>query len=226
MPVQLLENYSRSKDKDGAITTDPELDLYFTYTEREYDAESWLYYYRARMYDPSIGRFIQSDPHPGKLKNPITFNSKYIYAGNNPILNTDPNGKFFGLGFILIGAGLWTGGSIFGQMLNNSTSSKPLFSGINSKFILSSFVVGGVNTIIAGAASPWAIAAGLFVGLAVNSIVAFGVDEGIINQKHENEAKFIGNTIGGYYATPSATGDGFYGEGYDSHDALLEFTPK
>ncbi|MBI4640627.1 MAG: RHS repeat-associated core domain-containing protein [Candidatus Tectomicrobia bacterium] len=34
----------------------------YTYTSREYDAESGLYYYRARYYDPRSGRFLSEDP--------------------------------------------------------------------------------------------------------------------------------------------------------------------
>ncbi|MFH1478161.1 MAG: RHS repeat-associated core domain-containing protein [Candidatus Omnitrophota bacterium] len=33
----------------------------YTYTGREYDPESRLYYYRARYYDANIGRFLQED---------------------------------------------------------------------------------------------------------------------------------------------------------------------
>ena len=34
----------------------------YTYTGRELDAESGLYYYRARYYDAQIGKFTQRDP--------------------------------------------------------------------------------------------------------------------------------------------------------------------
>ena len=34
----------------------------FTFTSREFDAETGLYYYRARYYDSGSGRFIQEDP--------------------------------------------------------------------------------------------------------------------------------------------------------------------
>ena len=34
----------------------------YTYTGREFDVESGLYYYRARYYDPMSGRFLQVDP--------------------------------------------------------------------------------------------------------------------------------------------------------------------
>jgi len=33
----------------------------FTFTAREYDKETGLYYYRARYYDPQTGRFLSQD---------------------------------------------------------------------------------------------------------------------------------------------------------------------
>jgi RHS repeat-associated protein len=32
------------------------------FTARQWDMESGLYYYRARFYNPSLGRFLQTDP--------------------------------------------------------------------------------------------------------------------------------------------------------------------
>jgi uncharacterized protein RhaS with RHS repeats len=46
-----------------------------------------LFYYRARYYDPTIGRFLQEDPI-GLLGGP----NFYVYAGNDPITNVDPFG--------------------------------------------------------------------------------------------------------------------------------------
>ena len=61
----------------------------YTYTGREFDPESGLLYYRARYYDPTIGRFLQEDP--------IGFNSGdlnfYTYVGNNPLTFIDPSGN-------------------------------------------------------------------------------------------------------------------------------------
>ncbi len=34
----------------------------YRFTARQWDSESGLYYYRARMYDPNLGRFLQADP--------------------------------------------------------------------------------------------------------------------------------------------------------------------
>ncbi|MBK27072.1 MAG: hypothetical protein CME70_23915 [Halobacteriovorax sp.] len=71
---------------------------YFTYTNREFDEESGLYYYRARMYDANVGRFLSVDPHPGSSSSPITHLSKYIYTANNPIRLLDPSGEKFKIG--------------------------------------------------------------------------------------------------------------------------------
>jgi RHS repeat-associated protein len=59
----------------------------FQYTARESDTETGLYYYRARYYDPSLGRFISEDP--------IQFGSDvnfFAYIGNSPTNYIDPLG--------------------------------------------------------------------------------------------------------------------------------------
>jgi RHS repeat-associated protein len=57
------------------------------YAGREYDAESGLYYVRARYYDPELGRFNSEDPIG--LAGGI---NPYVYAGNDPVNSTDPLG--------------------------------------------------------------------------------------------------------------------------------------
>ncbi len=62
----------------------------FTYTGREFDAESGLYYYRARYYDAATGRFINQDPigfAAGDL-------NLYRYVFNSPVNLRDPDGRF------------------------------------------------------------------------------------------------------------------------------------
>ena len=60
----------------------------FRYTGRDFDSETGLYYYRARYYDPSTGRFITEDPW--HFDGGIDF---YDYASNNPAVFADPFGN-------------------------------------------------------------------------------------------------------------------------------------
>lgn len=58
----------------------------------QYTGQAWLpelsaYYYKARVYDPHLGRFLQTDP--------ISYDAGpnlYAYVGNDPINDTDPLG--------------------------------------------------------------------------------------------------------------------------------------
>lgn len=60
----------------------------YKYTGRRYDPESGLYYYRARYYSASLGRFLQTDP-VGYTDNL----NWYAYVGNDPTDRTDPTGN-------------------------------------------------------------------------------------------------------------------------------------
>jgi len=57
------------------------------FTSREYDRESGLYFYRARYYDPSLGRFVSQDPIG--ITDDVNL---YAYVGNNAINRVDPTG--------------------------------------------------------------------------------------------------------------------------------------
>jgi RHS repeat-associated protein len=60
----------------------------FGFTGREFDSETGLYFYRARYYSPSLGRFTSKDPI-GLDGGDVNF---YGYVGNNPVNYTDPWG--------------------------------------------------------------------------------------------------------------------------------------
>jgi RHS repeat-associated protein len=57
-----------------------------------------LYYYGARYYDASMGRFISADPTIPDSENPKALN-RYAYALNNPLKYVDPSG----LDYLLVG---------------------------------------------------------------------------------------------------------------------------
>jgi RHS repeat-associated protein len=60
----------------------------FQYTGRDFDSETSLYYYRARYYDTTTGRFLNEDPIG--FRGGIDF---YAYVKNNPITSSDPTGQ-------------------------------------------------------------------------------------------------------------------------------------
>lgn len=94
-------------DAYGNLTAaNPDFQQPYAYTGREYDEESGLYYYRARYYDPAVGRFITADPRginehvqgyraglrAGVMNRPPLELNPYRYVRNNPLRWRDPLG--------------------------------------------------------------------------------------------------------------------------------------
>ncbi|RPI74433.1 MAG: hypothetical protein EHM45_19085, partial [Desulfobacteraceae bacterium] len=65
----------------------------YKFTDQEFDPETGLYNYNARLYDPMIGRFISPDTVVPGILNPQSLN-RYSYCDNNPLIYTDPDGHF------------------------------------------------------------------------------------------------------------------------------------
>jgi RHS repeat-associated protein len=65
----------------------------YTFTDQEWDAETGLYNYDARMYDPATAGFISPDALLQDIYAPALLN-RYIYVGNNPLGYIDPTGHF------------------------------------------------------------------------------------------------------------------------------------
>jgi RHS repeat-associated protein len=83
----VVQSYKYSSYGKMEFILDPGFVQPYTFTAREVDTETGLYYYRARHYDPISGRFVQTDPigTTGGL-------NFYAYVGNNPVSFIDPLG--------------------------------------------------------------------------------------------------------------------------------------
>jgi RHS repeat-associated protein len=84
----------------------------FKYTGQEEDKESGLLYYKARYYDPILGRFISADDLT--VSNDLYGQNKYMYVRGNPVLWVDRDGKWcskntLGVVLFMVGGPIATG---------------------------------------------------------------------------------------------------------------------
>jgi RHS repeat-associated protein len=75
-----FDSYGNVTASTGSVTSP------LMFTGQYKDAESSLYYLRARYYDPGTGQFISRDPAVATTREP------YAYVGDNPLNGTDPSG--------------------------------------------------------------------------------------------------------------------------------------
>jgi RHS repeat-associated protein len=96
--VDALGSIVKRTDSTGAVVSVRDYDAYgqlrngpamsgYSYTGREWDNETTLFYYRARYYESTTGRFLGEDPID--LAGGI---NQYTYAKSNPVRWRDPLG--------------------------------------------------------------------------------------------------------------------------------------
>ena len=90
--VQTLTYFPYGGTRTNQSFTTPAVNVPYKYTGKELDTTG-LYYYEARYYDATLGRFISADTIVPNPRDPQDLN-RYTYAGNNPLKYTDPTGHF------------------------------------------------------------------------------------------------------------------------------------
>ena len=130
---------------------------YYYFTGKPLDDESGLFYFGARYYDPSLGRFITADAVVQDPYNPQTLN-RYSYTSNNPINRIDPDGhrwswkkfwKSFAGAFVSGLVTVMTGNPLLGAMTGGALSG-----GLNGGW--SGALIGGTQLGIFGGIVGWA----------------------------------------------------------------------
>jgi RHS repeat-associated protein len=90
--AQTLTYYPYGGTKTNQSFTTPAVNVPYKYTGKELDGTG-LYYYEARYYDATLGRFISADTIVPQIYDPQTLN-RYSYVRNNPLSYTDPTGHW------------------------------------------------------------------------------------------------------------------------------------
>jgi RHS repeat-associated protein len=67
------------------------------FTGEYYDSELSLYYLRARLYDPTLGRFTSCDP----VEDPANKLHRYVYCGNDGVNAVDWSGENVDIGSLV-----------------------------------------------------------------------------------------------------------------------------
>ncbi|XP_053666139.1 uncharacterized protein LOC128715282 [Anopheles marshallii] len=160
--------------------TDLDGQLSYLYTGQEWEPETGLYNYRARLYDPDIGRFYQMDPKE-------QYPSPYVYAGNSPVALIDPDGELaFAISCIVMAIiGAYIGAASAGKSWN------PLEWNWKSK----SLWLGMIGGALTGLSIPYNLTASIayFVGMGLSLSASIGI--------------MIGSGITfGYFAMAAASG--------------------
>jgi RHS repeat-associated protein/uncharacterized repeat protein (TIGR01451 family) len=183
----------------------------FSYTGREFDQASGLYYYRARYYDPASGRFISEDPSPAL--NP------YPYAADDPVNATDPTGANTveaALRFIMIGA-------VVGAISNGLATA--IIECIHGCFDIRDVLIAALTGAVAGAvtnAVTLGFGCGWVCGAAVGGAVLGGSQDFLTQAVHRgldhvDRGEVLGHMI---YGATEGLAAGYFADGGYGIDML------
>ncbi|MFC1593868.1 toxin TcdB middle/N-terminal domain-containing protein [Candidatus Omnitrophota bacterium] len=105
----------------GEVVVEQGVDITdYKFTGKSLDSEVGLYFYGARYYNPTIGRFITADSIVQESSDSQSLN-RYTYGRGNPGYYTDPNGHWFWAALIV--------GSILGGT-SAAINDQPIWQGV------------------------------------------------------------------------------------------------
>ncbi len=158
-------------------------DISYQYTGQEFDEETGLHNFRARLYDSELMRFYSVDPQ-GQTPSP------YLFCGNSPVMYTDPDGEFF---FAPIIIGAFIGGYMSG--MNSYVSGEGLW----YQEMFKGMAVGAVGGFLGAFGNPANL--GSSIGWGAVEGAATGALSSALDKRSAAEGALIGagfGAVGGF----------------------------
>ena len=178
------------------------------YTGHQWDAETGLLYAGARFLDPAIGRFLSVDPLEDADEQVGL--SPYQYGWNNPLTNTDPDGKCpncvtAAIGAVtggVVGGLIETGKQTYNQLRENGSVS---LSGYDGSAIGGAAVRGAITGGVAGATGGLGLI-GTSGSLAAAEVAGGAIDRASRGQNALDAAAVATDAFSGAIAGAAASG--------------------
>ncbi|WP_299222924.1 DUF6443 domain-containing protein [uncultured Aquimarina sp.] len=213
--LELLSNtdyYPMGLIQEGEFTSSITSDFNYKFQGKELqeDNDINLYDFGSRMYDPSVGRWFNTDPQN-------QYGSPYLALGNNSVIMIDPNGEYSEAALItgiIVGAYL---GAVAGS-IKAQNSGKEWYQG---------FWKGGVVGAVGGAISG--IGGGGFVSNVLWGAAQGGVTGGlnaVLWEENVGEGAARGAATGAVFAAVTsgveATTNAVDGYGFRTNDGVVD----
>ena len=183
------------KDGNGQEITNPSHIAHinpFRYRSYYYDEETKLYYLNSRYYNPEISRFINADSMTKAPGTSVLSTNMYAYCENNPIVNSDATGEWFGIASVFaafVGAVV----GVVSQVVTDVVSS--VMSRSVKKSNYQTYIGAAVGGIVGGVAT---IHAGPVAGVSIGSGIATSVGQVLENatgEQNRSTAEIITNAV-------------------------------
>ncbi|KAB2847476.1 MAG: RHS repeat-associated core domain-containing protein [Ignavibacteriaceae bacterium] len=135
-------------------------DTDYRFTGQEFDSGTALYNFRARLYDDELGIFYAVDPGGQNF-------SPFSYAGNNPVIYVDKDGRLFWLIPAIVG---FVTGYVSHGIIQHDWGWGALGSGL----------LGAVSSLVGYQTAAWASSLGHNIGLSqgLSTVISSGIGGG------------------------------------------------